>query len=56
MRPEDDTPIGLDGAMFVLEGHERNNYHVMVRWSDKDEALMNVTGFFFDDARLRWRR
>jgi hypothetical protein len=56
MRAEDDTPIGLDGAMFVLEGHERNNYHVIVRWSDKDEALMNVTGYFFDLARLQWRR
>ena len=56
MRVEDDTPVGLDGAMFVLEGHERNNYHVIARRSDKDDSLMNLTGYFFDLARLQWNR
>jgi len=56
LRPEDDAPVGLDGALLLLEGHQRNNYRVIARWSDNDKALMDVTGYFFDLARLQWKR
>jgi hypothetical protein len=56
LRPEDDHDLGLDGITVVLEGHENNNYHAIARWSQPDETLMNVNDWFFDVARLQWKR
>ena len=49
-----DLPM-LDGAAYVLEGRDGHNYHVIVR-AYGNESFMDVTDFFFDSARLQWRR
>jgi hypothetical protein len=49
-----DLPM-LDGAAYVLEGHDGHNYHVIIR-AYGNESFMDVTDFFFDSARLQWRQ
>jgi hypothetical protein len=53
--PETDRP-GLDAVLFLLEGHDGKNYHVIARWNNTDTSLMDVTDYFFDTARLQWKK
>ena len=56
MQAADNRPAGLDADTFLLEGHRPYEYHAVLRWSPEDENFLNACDYFFELARLEWKR
>jgi len=52
MPTEDEKPIGLGNASFLLEGKKPRQYHVVDRWFPEDQNFLNACDYLFEISRL----